>query len=80
MTVFEILKFNKELLHRLFETGIKSNDFMYVDLYSDYVRMRKNGDKVTYIVAVLSMKYMISERKVYTIIGRLGKDCKNSAV
>lgn len=80
MTVFEILKFNKELLRRLFETGIKSNDFMYIDLYSDYVRMRKNGDKVTYIVAVLSMKYMISERKVYTIIRRLGKDCKNSTV
>lgn len=80
MTVFEILKFNKELLRRLFETGIKSNDFMYVDLYSDYVRMRKNGDKVTYIVAVLSIKYMVSERKVYAIIGRLGKDCKNSAV
>lgn len=80
MTVFEILSFNRELLSRLFSTGVKANDYVYVDLYNDYMQMHGSGYKMTYIVAVLSEKYAVSERKVYSIIGRLGKDCKNSAV
>ena len=54
MTVFEILNFNKELLNRLTEIGYKPEDCKYIDLYSDYERMRRNGDKVTYIVNVLA--------------------------
>lgn len=80
MTVFEILSFNKELLNRLFSFGIKVGDYVYVDLYSDYLQMRSNGNKMTYVVAILSEKYAISERKVYSVINRLGKDCKDSTV
>lgn len=80
MTVFEILNFNKELLRRLMATGVKANDCVYVDLYNDYLQMRDAGNKMTYIVAMLSDKYNVSERKVYSIIGRLGKDCKSCAV
>lgn len=76
MTVFEILNFNKELLHRLFAAGVKANDHLYVNLYGDYLEMRENGQKMTYIVAVLSDRYMVSERKVYSIISRLGKAAK----
>lgn len=80
MKVFEILSFNRELLNRLFSTGVKANDYIYVDLYNDYMHMRNNGNKMTYIVAALSEKYLVSERNVYSIIDRLGKDCKNSTV
>lgn len=80
MTVFEILSFNRELLRRLMATGVKVNDCEYIDLYNDYLQMRNTGDKTTYIVAVLSDKYSVSERLVYSIIDRLGKDCKSCAV
>lgn len=80
MTVFEILNFNKELLNRLKEIGFKPDDCKYIDLYSDYERMRRNGDKVTYIVNVLADKYDVSERKVYGVIKRFGKDCTLRAV
>lgn len=80
MTVFEILNFNKELLRRLMVTGIKPTDCVYVDLYNDYLQMRNIGNKMTYIVAILSEKYDVSERQVYSIIDRLGKDCKSCAV
>lgn len=33
MTAFEILYFNKDLLKRLFELGLKVSDYKYVDLY-----------------------------------------------
>lgn len=42
--------------------------------------MRDTGNKMTYIVAMLSDKYDVSERQVYSIIDRLGKDCKSCAV
>ncbi len=80
MTVFEILKFNKELLGRLIEIGFKPEDCKYIDLYSNYERMRKDGDKVTYIVSVLADRYAVSERKVYGVIKRFGKDCTACAV
>jgi Mor family transcriptional regulator len=75
MTVFEILNFNKELLKRLSMIGFKLEDCRFIDLYSEYEQMRRDGDKVTYIVACLSRKYKVSERKVYSVIKRFKKDC-----
>ena len=59
MTIYEILSFNKELLQRLFNAGIKASDCLYVDLFNDYIQMRTTGEKTTYIVAVLSEKYYV---------------------
>lgn len=80
MTVLEILNFNKELLFRLTEIGYRPDDCKYIDLYSEYERMQKNGDKVTYIVSALAAKYNVSERKVYGVIKRFRKDCTLRAV
>lgn len=80
MTIYEILSFNKELLQRLFNAGVKTSDCLYVDLFNDYIRMRNAGNKTTYIVAVLSDKYTMSERKVYDVTRHLSRDCKNGAV
>lgn len=80
MIVFDILKFNSELLNKLARLGLKQNDYKYVGLYIDYDTMRKNGDKITYIVSVLSQKYDVSERCIYNIVKRLGKDCSNYSV
>lgn len=80
MTIYEILSFNKELLHRLSDAGIKTGDYRYVDLFRDFTKMLREGNKTTYAVAVLSEKYAISERKVYNVIRYMSKDCNNGAV
>jgi hypothetical protein len=80
MTVFEILNFNKELLNRLSLIGFKPDDCKYIDLYSEYDQMCQAGDKVTYIVSVLSNKYKVSERKIYDIVKHFRKDCTVRAV
>lgn len=77
MTAFEILYFNKDLLKRLFELGLKVSDYKYVDLYIDYENMY---NKVVYIVSVLSLKYRISEREIYKIINRMKKNCASCSV
>lgn len=80
MEIIEILKFNRELLNRMHDVGIRLDDYQYVDLYNEYQAMRKRGEKVTYIVAILSDKYDISERKVYDLVKRLNSHCKMDAV
>lgn len=80
MTLFEILYFNRELIEKLKNLGINLDDCRYIDLYGDYRRMYCQGDKVTYIVSLLSEKYDVSERKIYSIIKRFGTYCTNDAV
>lgn len=45
MIVFEILKFNRELIDRLQKVGFKIGDDRYIDLYEDYERMKKMGKR-----------------------------------
>lgn len=73
MTLYEAINFNKEVIDRLILMGFKADDCRYVRLYADYMEMKERGEKVTYIVTVLSEKYDVSERKVYYLIKRLGR-------
>ena len=57
MTAFEILYFNKDLLKRLFELGLKVSDYKYVDLYIDYENMYNKGYKVVYIYGAQNEVY-----------------------
>ena len=62
MKVIEILNFNRELLKRLQASGIRLEDARYIDLYSDYTRLLDQGEKVSYVVAVLSEKYSTNKK------------------
>lgn len=79
MKIFEILSFNREILDRLDNFGIRPDDHKHLDLYNDYQAMKARSEKVTYIVAALAEKYKICERKVYDIVGRFGRDCTDGA-
>lgn len=80
MKVIEILNFNRELLKRLEAAGIRLEDAQYIDLYADYIRLLEQGEKVSYVVALLSEKYSVSERKVYALVKRFQSDCNPLAV
>ena len=55
-------------------------DVQYIELYNDYNRLLDEGEKVSYIVAVLAERYNVCVRKVYTLIKRLQSDCNPFAV
>lgn len=59
--------------------GIRPDDVQYIELYNEYNKLHTNGEKVSYIVATLSLRYGISERKVY-LIRRFKTDCNLCAV
>ncbi len=80
MTIFEILKFNRELLNRLRQSGIRLEDADYIDLFIDFDKLISDGEKVSYAVACLAANYQISERKVYSLIKRFQSDCNPGAV
>lgn len=80
MTIFEILKFNRELLNRLRKVGIRLEDADYIDLFVDFNNMVGAGDKVSYAVAILADRYGISERKVYSLVKHFQNDCNPGAV
>lgn len=75
MTVYEVLKIVHDLLETLSRAGIHFNDFKYIKLYEDYQADRVQAEKISYIVAVLSERYGVSERSVYNVIRRLENDC-----
>lgn len=80
MTIYEVLKFHRELLNRIRQSGIRLEDTDYIDLIADYINMVGAGDKVSYAVACLANNYHISERKVYSLIKRFQSDCNSGAV
>ena len=80
MTLFEALKFNREPLEMLISLGGKQDDLRFIDLYTEYEVMKKQGEKTTYAVAFLRYKCSVSERKVYDVIKRFGKHCTLGAV
>lgn len=68
MKVIEIINFNRELLKKLQEAGVRLEDVQYVELYSEYMYRTSQGEKVSYVVAVLSEKYSVSERTIYALV------------
>ena len=51
-----------------------------IELYNEYNKLQANGEKISYIVATLSNRYGICERKVYDLIKRFKTDCNLCAV
>ena len=80
MKVYEILSLAPEMLKTLHDCGIKPDDYKYINMYHEYTQIKKQGNKTTYAVAVLSTRYGICERKVYQILRRMKQDCKTDAV
>lgn len=68
MTRIDIVRFNKELFQKLQSTGIKIEDWRYVELYDEYERLLREGVKRTAVALILAAKYKLSERQVYNIV------------
>ena len=80
MKVIELLKLNRELLTICQAAGVRLDDVHYIELYNDYARLLSDGEKTSYIVALMAEKYGVCERKVYDLIRRFKSDCTLGAV
>ena len=75
MKVKELIKIGNVIMKMLHERGIKMEDYQHLPMVEEFVFMKDTGHKTTYIIAHLSEKYGICERKVYKIVGKMLVDC-----
>lgn len=80
MKVIEILRVSRKIIETLQKSCVQIGDVRYVGMYEDYEYLMAHGEKKSYVVAFLSEKYKISERKVFYLLKKFGGDCKMDAV
>lgn len=71
MTRAELVDFNRELLQKLKEAGIRLEDYRYCDLYRDYLEMSRTEHNRKVVMLTLADRYGITDRQVYNIISHL---------
>lgn len=76
MKVVDFLKVGSEFLKVMSNFGLRCDDYKYIEMYDDYVKMREEGHKVDYILAVLSGKYKMSESTIKRIVRRFSNEVK----
>lgn len=73
MTQYELLKTAESLLAVLMSNDVDAKDVKYLEMYQEYMRLKKEGHKVGYVVYYLSQQYDCSEATVYRVVKRMAQ-------
>lgn len=73
MTQYELLKTAESLCRTLCDKHIKPEDVQYLQLYADYIRLKGEGHKISFITYWLGEQYGCSERTVIRVVNRMGR-------
>jgi len=76
MTVFDFIKVYEGPINVLNDANVNLSDVRYIKLFNEYLRMKKEGHKLTYIVAFLVDEYSVGQATVYRIIEKFSKPVK----
>lgn len=76
MTVYDLIKVYEGPMNVLNEANVNLTDVRYIDLYQEFLRMKSEGHKLTYIVAFLMDEYSVGQATVYRVIDKFGKPVK----
>ena len=71
MTQYDLLKTAESLLFVLMSNDVDAKDVKYLEMYKEYMRLKKEGHKVGYVVYYLSQQYECSEATVYRVVKRM---------
>ena len=71
MTQYELLKTAESLLAVLMSNDVDAKDVKYLEMYQEYMRLKKEGHKVGYVVYYLNQQYECSEATVYRVVKRM---------
>ena len=76
MKAVNLLIIGREFLKLMSTFGLRCDDYMHIEMYEEYVKMRSDGEKVDYILSFLSQKYHTSESTIKRIVRRLSREAK----
>lgn len=79
MKRLELVEFNKELLKKMQNAGVKIDDWKYIPMVKDYLKMVESGEKRTFAAMKVSDKYKVHPKTVYNVLKRLCSDCNSVA-
>ena len=74
MKAYEILALAKPMLETLVLAGISPKDIQHLDLFGDYIRLKKEGHKIAYIEVYLCEQYGLKRTRFYDIIKKFDID------
>lgn len=76
MTVFDLIKVYEGPMNVLNDANVNLSDVRHIELFREYLRMKKEGHKLAYIVAFLVDEYSVGQATVYRIIDKFSKPVK----
>lgn len=76
MKAVELVKISSEAMKVMSDCGIKVSDWEFVEMYEEFVEMRRRQEKFRYVVAVLAERYKVSESTVRRVVGRMSREVK----
>lgn len=76
MRIIDLVEFNRELLQRMNEAGIRLEDYKYCDLYRDYLKLSETMSTRKEVILTLAGMYHITDRQVYNILKHLEMSVK----
>ena len=76
MIAVEFLKIGRELLKKMSAFDLRRDDYLHIELYEEYTRMRGEGEKTDYILCFLSDKYKLSESTIKRVVRRFSREVK----
>lgn len=74
MRAYELIRWQKNTLEIMNRNKLSIHCVKWIDLYDDYADLTNKRFKTTYIVALLSERYGVSEREVYRIVKKLSQE------
>lgn len=76
MKIYELLRSAESFLSLIDKNEVKIADVRYLDMFSDWQRLRKEGHKYEFIIHYLSTQYEISPSTVERTTRRLNQELK----
>ena len=76
MRIIDLVEFNRELLQRMNDAGIRLEDYKYCDLYRDYLQLSEKMKSRKAVILTLAERHHISDRQVYNILHHLEMSVK----
>ena len=71
VSLYSVLKLNLNQLKLMSDFDIPAHYYRYIPMFEDYLQMRAAGEKMAYIIAVLTERYDVSDSTVKRVIKAL---------
>ena len=73
MSIADFLRQNSTIVSAITKNHILPEDLELLGMYDEATAMLRDGEKTSFVAAVMADKYGFSERHYYRVMGRLGQ-------